>query len=235
MKRWYVGDVMSVEVVTVSAATGYKAVADLLVQRSVSAVPVVDATGFVLGVVSEADLLPKLEYADRVLRHPLSAQRMRDRTRKAAGGVAGELMTAPPVTIRATETVTRAARLMDVAGIKRLLVVDDGGRLVGIVSRRDLLRPYTTPDSQIRVAIADGVLKSLRIDQSTLDIRVVDGVVTLTGHVERRSTATLVVAFTLGTAGVVDVVDRLTYEIDDAPRDTHAHPLHADREDVDIG
>jgi CBS domain-containing protein len=125
-------------------------VADLLVQHGVSAVPVVDATGSVAGVVSEADLLAKLEYADRTPRHPLSARRMRYRSRKAAGDTAAELMTAPAVTVHATETVTRAARLMDAAGIKRLPVVDGGGRLVGIVARRDLLR--LTPDRTARSA-----------------------------------------------------------------------------------
>ena len=143
MKRWYVGDVMTTDGVTVPPGLPYKAVADLLVQRGVSAVPVVDATGRVVGVVSEADLLAQLEYADRTPRHPLSARRMPYRSRKAVGDTAGELMTAPAVTVHATETATRAARLLDAAGIKRLPVVDDGGRLVGIVARRDLLRLYT--------------------------------------------------------------------------------------------
>lgn len=143
MKRWYVGDMMTTDVVTVPPEMPYKLVADLLVRRGVSAVPVVDPTGVVLGVVSEADLLAKLEYADRTPRHPLSARRMRYRSRKAVGDTAAELMTAPAVTVSATETVTRAARLMDAAGIKRLPVVDDGGRLVGIVARRD--RCASTP------------------------------------------------------------------------------------------
>jgi CBS-domain-containing membrane protein len=77
MKRWYVGDVMTTDVVIATPDMGYKAVADLLVDRSVSALPVVDADGRVLGVVSEADLLAKLEDADPVPRHPRSAQRRR--------------------------------------------------------------------------------------------------------------------------------------------------------------
>jgi CBS domain-containing protein len=235
MKRWYVGDVMTADVVTVPPDMPYKAVADLLVEQCVSAVPVADATGLVLGVVSEADLLAKLEYADRTPGHPLSARRMRYRTRKAAGDTAAELMTAPAVTVRATETVTRAARLMDAAGIKRLVVVDQTGRLVGIVSRRDLLRLYTRPDREIRTALIDGVLHSLWIDPSTLDIRVVDGVVTLFGLVDRRDTAAVVVAFVLGTPGVVDVVDRLTYEGDEAPRDDGGHPFRVEPQDVEIG
>jgi CBS domain-containing protein len=215
MKRWYVGDVMTTDVVTVPPDMPYKAVADLLVERRVSAVPVVDATGHVLGVVSESDLLAKLEYADRVPRHPLSARRMRYESRKAAGDTAAELMTSPAVTVLDTATVTRAARLMHAGRIKRLPVVDRTGRLVGIVSRRDLLGLYTQPDSVIRAALVDGVLRALWIDQSMVDIAVVDGVVTLTGRVDRRSTAAVVAAFASGTPGVVDVIDQLTYEIDD--------------------
>ena len=234
MKRWYVGEVMTRDVVTVPPDLPYKLVADLLVRRGVSAVPVVDATGLVLGIVSEADLLAKLEYADRTPRHPLSARRMRYRSRKAVGDSAAELMTAPAVTVSVTETVTRAARLMDAAGIKRLPVVDDGGRLLGIVARRDLLRLYTRPDAETRATLADGVLRSLWLDRSTVDIEVVDGVVTLTGNVDRRSTAAVVVGFALGTPGVVDVVDRLTYDEDDSAHSGRLHPFQVKPQDVDI-
>jgi CBS domain-containing protein len=234
MKRWYVGDVMTTDVVTVPPDMPYKAVADLLVQHGVSAVPVVDATGRVLGVVSEADLLAKLEYADRTPRHPLSARRMRYGSGKAAGDTAGELMTAPAVTVRRTETVTRAARLMDAAGIRRMPVVNYDGQLVGIVARRDLLRLYTRPDAETRAALIDGVLHSLWVDPSIVGVEVVDGVVTLTGHVDRRSTAAVVAAFVLGTPGVVDVVDHLTFDEDDSLRAGLPHPFHPQPQDVVI-
>ena len=106
MQRWYVGDVMTCEVVTAPVDMGYKEIADLMVRHSVSALPVVDEQRRVLGVVSEADLLAKLEYADRVPRHLLAARRMRAGRQKAAGDTAGALLTAPAVTVRATESVT---------------------------------------------------------------------------------------------------------------------------------
>src|SRR2546421_8615941 len=140
MKLWYVGDVMTREVVTAPLDMGYKELADLMVRHSVSAVPVVDEQRRVLGVVSEADLLAKLEYADRVPRHLLAARRMRGGRQKAAGDTAGALMTAPAVTIRATGSVTGAARLMEAARIKRLPLVDEQDRLGGIVARRALVR-----------------------------------------------------------------------------------------------
>jgi CBS domain-containing protein len=215
MKRWYVGDVMTRDVVSVHVATGYKEIADLMVRHGISAVPVVDAKGNVLGVVSEADLLAKLEYADRVPRHPLTTRRRRVSRRKAAGDTAGELMTSPAVTVRSTETVTRVARLMDAARVKRVPVVDEAGHLVGIVSRRDLVRMYTRSDQEIRVTVCEGALRSLWIDPAHLGIEVRAGIVTLSGEVDRRSTAEVVVAFVKATPGVVDVVDRLSWAFDD--------------------
>lgn len=236
MKRWYVGDVMTREVVTVATGMGYKEIADLMVRHSVSAVPVVDGDRHVLGIVSEADLLAKLEYADRVPRHLLTTRRMRNGRQKAGGDTAKELMTSPAVTIRATESVTSAARLMEAARIKRIPVVDEEDRLVGIVSRRDLVRLYTRPDHEVRQAVAEGVLRSLWIDPALLQIRVRSGIVTLSGHLDRRSLAEIVAAFTRATPGVVDVVDELTYDFDDtelAGTDWYrGHPFSADREQV---
>jgi CBS domain-containing protein len=215
MKRWYVGDVMTSDVVSVGVAAGYKEIADLMVRHGISAVPVVDAEGDVLGVVSEADLLAKLEYADRVPRHPLTARRMRANRAKAAGDTADELMTSPAVTIRSAETVTRVARLMDAARVKRVPVVDEAGHLVGIVSRRDLVRMYTRPDHEVRASVCEGVLRSLWIDPADLGVEVRAGIVTLSGQVDRRSVAEIVVAFVKATPGVVDVVDRLSWQLDD--------------------
>jgi CBS domain-containing protein len=239
MKRWYVSDVMTRDVVTVAPGTGYKEIADLMVHRSVSAVPVVDARRRVLGVVSEADLLAKLEYADRVPRHPLAVRRLPEPLRtKASGDTAAELMTAPAVTVAPTETVTRAARLMEAARVKRMPVVDADGRLVGIVSRRDLVRLYTRPDHDIRAAVRDGVMRSLWIDPALLDIRVRDGVVALSGRLDRHSTCAIVVAFTHALPGVVDVVDDLTYDFDDgdivASRWYRSHPFSGEPEGVEV-
>lgn len=218
MKRWQVGDVMTGEVVVAPVDMGYKEIADLLVRRSVSAVPVVDDEGNVLGVVSEADLLAKLEYSDRVPRHPLAVRWLSEGRRKACGDTAGDLMSAPAITVPATESVTRVARLMDAARVKRLPVVDESGHLVGIVSRRDLVRLYTRPDDEVRVAIAEGVLPALWIDPSGVDVQVRAGIVTLSGRVDRRSTVAILIRATLATPGVVDVVDNLDFDVDDAAR-----------------
>jgi CBS domain-containing protein len=113
-------------------------------------------------------------------------------------------------------------------------VLDEQDRLVGIVSRRDLVRLYTRPDREVHQAVAEGVLRSLWIDPALLRIRVRSGIVTLSGHLDRRSICEIVVAFTRATPGVVDVVDELSYDFDD--RDVvgsswyRSHPFSAEAE-----
>ena len=112
----------------------------------ISAVPVVDAGRRVLGIITEADLLLKQEHPDPKADISLIWTRRRRRERaKAAAAAASKLMTAPAVTVAPTATVTEAARRMHTAGVKRLPVVDETGRLVGIVSRADLLRSSPGP------------------------------------------------------------------------------------------
>jgi CBS domain-containing protein len=215
MKRWCVGDVMTRDVVTVGPDTPYKHIADLLVHRRVSAVPVVDAQRRVIGLVSEGDLLAKLEYADRAPKHPLASRRLRAGWRKAAGETAAELMTGEVRTIGPGAPVSQAARVMDAARVTRLPVVDGEGVLVGIVSRHDLIRLYTRPDAELCTAVEDDVLPSLWVEPGTVRVAVRAGVVTLTGRVDRRSTASILVRVTEATPGVVDVVDALEYDFDD--------------------
>ena len=131
-----VRDVMTTGVVTVEPWTPFTEIVGRLAEHRISAAPVVDAEGNVLGVVTEADLLLKQEHPDFEFNLPLAWSKHRRLEReKAAAVVAGKLMTTPAVTVSPTATVTEAARRMHTAGIKRLPVVNDAGRLVGIPSR----------------------------------------------------------------------------------------------------
>jgi CBS domain-containing protein len=215
MRHWRVGDIMTTDVAVVTTITAYKAIADLLVERSVSAVPVIDADSRVLGVVSETDLLAKLEYADEPPRHPLLHRRYRAGLRKAAGDTAADLMSAPAITTSADTTVAGAARQMDAGRVKRLPVVDADGRLIGIVSRRDLVRLYTRSDSDLRTDIVQDVLPALWIDSGTVEVEVTEGIVTLRGVVDRTTSAELIETFARTMPGVVDVVNGLRPERDD--------------------
>lgn len=212
-----VRDVMTDMVVVVREDTGYKDIVDALADFKVSAVPVVDAEGHVLGVVSEADLMHKIEFggADGHL-GLLHRSRQRAAQQKATGDSAADLMSAPAVCVRPAATIGEAARVMEAEHVKRLPVVDDEGRLVGIVSRRDLLRVYLRPDTAIEREISSEVLRrTLAVEPGDVEVEVNSGVVRLSGSTDRRSTADIAVRLSRAVNGVVGVVDELTFRYDD--------------------
>ncbi|MET7451943.1 CBS domain-containing protein [Streptomyces sp. NPDC005574] len=226
MRHRMVSDLMTTSVVRVHRDTGFKEIAKLFAEYDVTAVPVVDDEDRPVGVVSEADLLRK-EAAQRdpagllPLPHPEPAARAR-----AEAADAGGLMNTPAVTARPQWTVVEAAQVMESRGVKRLPVVDETDRLVGIVSRADLLRIFLRGDSAIREEISgDVLLRTLGIPPDTITVRVVDGRVSLKGAVERASLVPLVVRLCQGVDGVVDVSADLRPRTDDtsadpAPTDT---------------
>ncbi|GEB55296.1 CBS domain-containing protein [Streptomyces gardneri] len=192
MKHMKVGGLMTDEVVSAIPAASFREVAKMLAEHDISGVPVVDEDDHVVGVVSESDLLA---------RHELTAR---------------ELMNTPAVTIHAEETVADAARLMVRRGVERLPVVDEEERLVGIVTRRDLLCVYLRPDSEIRRRIREDVLTdAMDLPADVVDVHVLDGVVTLGGRIRRRSQALMLVGLAESVDGVVAVVDRLSFHEDD--------------------
>jgi CBS domain-containing protein len=207
MQRWSVADVMTTDVVSVGPATAYRQIADLLVRHRISAVPVLAVDGSVLGVVSQADLLEKLEYADARPRHPLVVRTLSP-PRTLTGDTAAALMSAPPVTISAAAPVSTAARVMTAARVKRLPVIDREGRLVGIVSRHDVLRLFARPDDEVRESVVHA-LAALGADLERLRVEVNGGLVLLDGPVEDGDTARTVVAVVAAIPGVVDVLDQL--------------------------
>ncbi|MEV0895375.1 CBS domain-containing protein [Actinoplanes sp. NPDC049802] len=216
MRTWTVDDVMTREVVAVPPETGYRELVDLLIGRQISAVPVVDADRRVVGVVSEADLLYKIEIDGRG--RLFEGRRRRGQRAKAFAATADHLMSAPPIVVRQGTVLAAAARVMESQHVKRLPVVDDRDRLCGIVTRGDLLRIHLRGDDEIRADVVSGVLGAFFPDEAaSVTVGVADGVVTLTGRVGRCSTAELMVRLTRQVAGVVRVADRLGFEFDDRP------------------
>jgi CBS domain-containing protein len=225
MRRWTVGEVMTERVVSVMANTPYKQIVKSLQRHRVSAVPVLDERHHVIGVVSEADLLPKLEMPDD---GTLGRRHRRHARAKAGGDIASELMSTPAVTIGPDAAIPAAARVMDSERVKRLPVMDEQGRLVGIVSRSDLLRPFLRTDDDIREEIRDQVLlRTLWIDPDTLDVAVDNGVVTLTGTADRLSTIDIIGRMCRGVAGVVDVVNEIVADRDDTAELHRHNPMGA--------
>jgi CBS-domain-containing membrane protein len=214
----HVRDVMTPEVVTVGEQTSFKEIAAMMAERRVSALPVLDDEGRVAGIVSEADLLLKEEFPEGPASgHLFQGRRQRIKRAKAAGATAAELMTAPAVTVGPDATVTEAARLLHRHGIKRMPVVDPAGPLLGIVSRADLLKVFLRSDAEIAQEVRqDVLLRALWMNPDTVTLKVRDGIVTLSGQVERRSLIPITVRLVHGLDGVVDVVDRLSFEVDDS-------------------
>jgi CBS domain-containing protein len=145
-------------------------------------------------------------------------RRQREDRAKAAGDTAAELMTSPAVTIGPDATIAEAAKLLHRQRVKRLPVVDPAGPLLGIVSRADLLKVFLRSDADISREIRQEVLvRAMWMDPGTVTVDVRDGVVSLTGRLERRSLVPIVLSLVRGLDGVVGVVDRLTFDLDDTP------------------
>jgi CBS-domain-containing membrane protein len=182
-------NVMTWEVVTVNEQAPFTEMVRLMAVHKISALPVVSETGWVVGIVSEADLLRKEQFQeDFEGENWLERRRQRVARAKAAGRTAGEVMSAPAITIDPDASVPMAAKLLARHGIKRLPVVDDQHRLVGIVSRADLLRMFLRDDEAIHREIVDEVLvHGLWVQPYAVTVGVGDGIVTLAGRVEWRA------------------------------------------------
>ncbi|RLU89186.1 hypothetical protein CTZ27_22330 [Streptomyces griseocarneus] len=210
-----VGDVMTQTVVAVSRTAPYKEIAKTLAEWKVSAVPVLEGEGRVIGVVSEADLLPKEEFKDR---DPSRWEQLRqiDDLVKAGAKTAEDLMSTPAVTVHPRATVAEAARVMARKGVKRLPVVDDEGKLTGIISRADLLKVYLRDDEDIAQEVRKDVIGRLfRNRRPTVEVQVAEGVVTLSGRLEDPALVPLMARLVRAVDGVVNVELQLT---DPAPR-----------------
>jgi CBS domain-containing protein len=219
---------MTRRVATVAEGAGYKQIVETLTTNAVSAVPVVDADQRVIGVVSEADLLHKVD-GGAFEPHGWLLERKQTRIArgKANADFARDLMSSPAVTIAATAPVAVAARVMETERVKRLPVVDAEGHLVGIVSRSDLLRPYLRSDDEIRQEITEGVLlRTMWMDPHDFTVTVDQGIVTIHGEVERRSAVPILVGIIRGLPGVVDVIERVTGRVDDERHPTPTPPSY---------
>ncbi|TQM78917.1 CBS domain protein [Saccharothrix saharensis] len=218
MREPEVASLMTREVVKIRIGTPFKEIAAVLTDGAFSAVPVVDTDDRPIGVVSEADLLPKEEYRGGTEPGPSAFARRetKQRWRQAHGVTAADVMTTPVTTIGPDEPASAAAHKLAVEGVRRLFVVDTDGRLVGVLSRRDLLKVFLRSDEDLRRTVVHEVLqRTLWVEPTAVEVEVVDGVVTLRGNVERRSEADIAYRLTLAVPGVVDVHNHLSHGWDD--------------------
>lgn len=209
-----IGDLMTTDVVTIGSEASLKEAARRMLKAGVSGLPVTE-DGNLVGIITEADFVS--EEAERRPRRRAGLLRffaheepdVPSRERNV-----GDVMTRDVYTVTPDDDHVEAARLMESTGVKRLPVVEDG-KLVGIVSRSDLLKAFVRPDTEIIEELKERVMrKVLWIDPDLVDVQCVDGNLVLSGHLETRSDATLLVELAGRLDGVVSVEDHLTWEID---------------------
>lgn len=210
-----VADVMTTRVVTVTPETSFKDAVRLMRSKRVSGLPVIDAKRRLVGIITEGDLLNKVERRDDDA-YVLESKRHRlDRGRAAALDVQSA-MSAAVTSVRPDFPIALAAREMHTRGFKRLPVVDENGSLVGIVSRGDLLTVFLRTDAEVRTDVrrtlaaiqAHGGAKELKA-------KVTGGVVDLDGSFLERSRMEATVRAITAIDGVVGVRNDMKFDLDD--------------------
>ena len=209
-------DVMTPNVITVRPEATVKDVAAVMLRHHVSGLPVVTEDGGLVGIVTEADLLYKEEGRPQAGRFHKTFRPFRRATflKKAEGLTASDLMTAPVISVEEITPLHEIAALMVRRRVNRVPVMK-ADRLVGIVSRADVMQVFTRTDAEVAAAVRATLLHDLWVDVTRLGIDVRDGVVYLDGQVERRSERDLVTRWVGAVDGVVAVESRLEYEYDD--------------------
>jgi CBS domain-containing protein len=206
-----VRDVMTTDVVTVHPDASFKRVVQVLADCGVDGAPVVDEDGTVLGVVSGSDLTCHAEEPPRLA--SLLGRTAREHVRKSRGRTARDLMSSPARTVEPSASVCAALTEMGRGKVGRLVVVEDG-RLVGILTRSDVLRTYLRSDDELQREVEQALAVEVGCPQR-ITVGVDDGLVRLDGWVERTSGAWAACSAAQAVSGVVDVEDRLVSDIDD--------------------
>jgi CBS-domain-containing membrane protein len=221
MKMLTVADVMSADVVTGREETPYKELVRTMARHGISGIPILTGDPPTLaGIVTEADLL-RVEAHERPPRSLflelfMDRERLEEIERLAEDIRASDVMTRDVVTVGPSVSIQEAARRMIHYRVKRLPVVAERGRLVGIVCRSDLLRPFLRPDGDIGREIEEDLLmKTMWLDPGTVSVTVSGGVVLLSGEVDLRSSSEILEELVRRVPGVVGVDNTLTYRHDD--------------------
>ena len=222
-----VRELMTRAVITARPETSLKEVAALLAQRGISGLPVVDDNGCVIGVVSEGDILFKERGPSerRGMLARLSQGVKPDDQLKFEAQTAAQAMTTPAETIAPWRPVAAAAAQMLEAGVNRLPVVDDEGRLVGIVTRADLVRAFVRPDAEIKREIREEVLERALLLETpaAISVEVDQGKVTLGGTLRIRADVEFLLALVARVPGVVEVDSSINWQEDNLTQ----HPAQA--------
>ena len=210
-------DLMTTDVITVGVDTSLKEAARRMIEAGVSGLLVTGTRGELLGIISEGDFVANESHRREGTRPRILKWFLDDEEIPTFERTVEDIMTAEVLTLPPDADHTEAARLMQKAGIKRIPVIAEGGKLLGLVARSDILRAFARPDSEIADEITEHVMrKVLWLDPRKVTIRVDDGNVSMAGRLETKSDAHLLVEMTKRLDGVVSVSDSLTWEVDNS-------------------
>jgi CBS domain-containing protein len=219
-----VRNLMTTDVITIGPDASLKEAARRMLEAGVSGLPVTSEDGKLIGIITEADFVSA--EADRRARRRAGLLRFLDRPGDVPSTerLVSDVMTTDLVVIEPDMDHAAAARLMQFEAVKRLPVVEEG-KLVGLISRTDMLRAFTRPDPEIVEEIRDHVLREvLWVDPRRVSVTCVDGNVILRGQLETRSDATLTIDLVRRLDGVASVTDELTWEVDNTREDMTGVP-----------
>ena len=218
-----VSELMTEKVLTIGPEAPLRDVATILVANGISGLPVCDIEGGVLGVISEGDILYKEhDPAEGHMGGPLGwivegAPDSRAYA-KAKALTARKAMTSPAITIAPYESVSRAARIMSERHINRLPVVQND-KLVGIVTRGDLVRAFTRTDAELEQELKQDVLqRTMWIDPGKVTVTVKNGVAMLSGRLPVRSDVEMLNKLAARVPGVVAVDSTVEWDLDETTR-----------------
>ena len=221
MKEFKVKEIMTRLVVTMSPTDTIHQAAAKLAANGISGAPVLE-NGEVVGVVSESDILhavaPSFPKRNRTFLELLVSPHNLRPAHPPWGPLVGNVMSSLVVfKVSPEASIWEAASLIERKGVKRLPVVDSSGELVGIVSRADILRAMGRPDRAINADVVDTLFDILGPEAfEALEVTVDQGIATLTGQAERKSTKKIAARLARKVPGVIQVVDKLTYSLDDS-------------------
>ncbi len=202
-----VHEAMTMSVITVAPDTSVTAAARIMRDAGVSGLPVVDPVGRVVGMLTEADLLTRA-----VLPELDDASTGHSERGLPVGSTVADLMSRDVIGVRPTDPLAKAARLMDKARVRRLVVVGDGFTLQGIISRRDVVAALARPDADIEEEIRSEVVERiLGLEPQAIQVSVEEGVVRLAGEVAHRREAVRLERLARSVLGVSAVDSEVTW------------------------
>ncbi len=221
-------DIMTTRIVTVCPGNSIRHAAQTMLDKGVSGLPVIDDDARLVGIISEGDLMRRAEFGIRpasAAAIPSSEQRARAYV-KSHGMNVGDVMSSNVVTVDEEAPVSRIAALMEEHRIKRVPVTR-AGKLVGIVSRRDLMRAIVTSsldeiasgDAALRRSVMARLGEDAGLETARLNVTVANGIVHFWGNVDSKSQRDAARVVAEGMRGVAGVVDHMHLRRHEAAHD----------------